>query len=442
MAITPASQAGDVSSILIARSKSPMKHKTLLSFFIISSILLISSCAIFIPGYSEYSSAKKYYQIGDYDSAVHAVSRSLQIKADNQKGIALLELAYPLAVKRHQSNIAKLNTLEDTSKWPDLVYEYEALESLGNQVELLKSILKIQMNYNLTLAVGDYSNELKKARPLAADYHYTEGMKYREDIAKKSQKEAAINFKLAQQFVANYKNAQELYEETRAAATITLLIRPFSGNNNLASFIRNQMMMQQSTASKEFLRIITRDQLRAILNEQGLVQAGITENNYIKIGQLSGADHILSATIVTTHRPVEKISEEGIKQKKEVVIRKEKYVDSTGVEKTKNIKGEVKATVNHYKKSAGATLNISYQITDINNSEAIFTGNLSGKENFFYEWATYDGDKRALSDRYKRLIEAENIFVTQNLANRLKVCCCKLIISFRKKCAWHNKSNE
>ena len=436
MAITPASQAGDVSSILIARSKSTMKHKTLLSFFIISSILLISSCAIFIPGYSEYSSAKKYYQIGDYDSAVHAVSRSLEIKADNQKGIALLELAYPLAVKRHQSNIAKLNTLEDTSKWPDLVYEYEALESLGNQVELLKSILKIQMNYNLTLAVGDYSNELKKARPLAADYHYTEGMKYREDIAKKSQKEAAINFKLAQQFVANYKNAQELYEETRAAATITLLIRPFSGNNNLASFIRNQMMMQQSTASKEFLRIITRDQLRAILNEQGLVQAGITENNYIKIGQLSGADHILSATIVTTHRPVEKISEKGIKQKKEVVIRKEKYVDSTGVEKTKNIKGEVKATVNHYKKSAGATLNISYQITDINNSEAIFTGNLSGKENFFYEWATYDGDKRALSDRYKRLVKREEIFAP-SIDNLIMKIAKSISVKFQRKVANH-----
>ena len=436
MAITPASQAGDVSSILIARSKSPMKHKTQLSFFIISSILLISSCAIFIPGYSEYSSAKKYYQIGDYDSAVHAISRSLQIKADNQKGIALLELAYPLAVTRHQSNIDRLKTLEDASKWPDLVYEYEALESLGNQVELLKSILKIQVNYNLTLAIGNYSDELKKARPLAADYHYTMGMKYRDDISKKSQKEAAINFKLAQQFVANYKNAQELYEETRAAATITLLIRPFSGNNNLASFIRNQMMMQQSTASKEFLRIITRDQLRAILNEQGLVQAGITENNYIKIGQLSGADHILSATIVTTHRPVEKISEEGIKQKKEVVIRKEKYVDSTGVEKTKNIKGEVKATVNHYKKSAGATLNISYQITDINNSETIFTGNLSGKENFFHEWATYDGDKRALSDRYKRLVKREEIFAP-SIDNLIMKIAKSISAKFQRKVANH-----
>ena len=32
--------------------------------------MLISSCAIFIPGYSEYSSAKKYYQIGDYDAKI------------------------------------------------------------------------------------------------------------------------------------------------------------------------------------------------------------------------------------------------------------------------------------------------------------------------------------------------------------------------------------
>ncbi|HJL58166.1 MAG: hypothetical protein HVK46_04575 [Pelagibacteraceae bacterium] len=413
-----------------------MKHKTQLSFFIISSILLICSCAIFIPGYSEYSSAKKYYQIGDYDSAVHAVSRSLQIKADNQKGISLLEIAYPLAVTRHQSNIDKLKTLEDASKWPDLVYKYEALESLGNQVELLKSILKIQMNYNLTLAIGDYSDELKKSRPLAADYHYTMGMKYQDDISKKSQKKAAINFKLAQKFVANYKNAQELYEETRAAATITLLIRPFNGNINLTSFIRNQMMMKQTTASKEFLRIITREQLRTILNEQGLVQAGISENNYIKIGQLSGADHILSATIVTTHRPVEKISEEQIKQKKEVVISKEKYVDSTGVEKTKKIKGEVKATVNYYKKSTGATLNISYQITDINNGETIFTGNLSGKENFFYEWATYDGDKRALSDRYKRLVNRKEIFAP-SIDNLTMKIAKSISAKFQRKVANH-----
>jgi hypothetical protein len=133
-------------------------------------------------------------------------------------------------------------------------------------------------------------------------------------------------------------NAQKLYEESREAATFTLLIRPFDGNRNISSYIRDQMMMKQSNASKEFLRIINRDQLETILNEQALVQSGITENNYMEIGKLSGADHILSATIVTTFRPVEKIIEEDIKQDKEVVLETEEYVDSTGVTKQKRSK--------------------------------------------------------------------------------------------------------
>ena len=51
-------------------------------------------------------------------------------------------------------------------------------------------------------------------------------------------------------------------------------------------------------------------------------------------------------------------------------------MDSAGVKKTKNIKGKVKATVKHFKKSTGATLNLSYQIIDVNNGEMIFKGSL------------------------------------------------------------------
>jgi hypothetical protein len=169
------------------------------------------------------------------------------------------------------------------------------------------------------------------------------------------------------------------------------------------------MMMQQTTASKEFLRIITRDQLRTILNEQGLVQAGITENNYMEISKLSGADHILSATIVTTYRPVEIINNE-ISQEREVTVRKESYVDSAGVKRTKNIKGKVKAKVKHFKKSTGATLNLSYQIMGANSGEMVFYGTVNKRENFLHEWATFKGDDRALSDYYKRLVKRQEVF--------------------------------
>tara|TARA_B110000116_G_scaffold102292_1_gene89002 strand:- start:99 stop:1736 length:1638 start_codon:yes stop_codon:yes gene_type:complete len=298
---------------------------------------------------------------------------------------------------------------EDKEKWSQLVDEYEALIRLGSEINRLRPVLLSAVNYNLILTAGDYTAELAEAKPRAADYHYTKGMDYREDITKQSQKQAAINFKLALKYVPGYMNAQELYEETKAAATFTLLIRPFDGPQSITGFIRNQMMMQQTTASKEFLRIITRDQLRTILNEQGLVQAGITENNYMEIGKLSGADHILSATIVTTYRPVEIINNE-ISQEREVTVRKESYVDSAGVKRTKNIKGKVKAKVKHFKKSTGATLNLSYQIMGINSGEMVFYGTVKKRENFLHEWATFKGDDRALSDYYKGLVKRQEVF--------------------------------
>ncbi|MBN4081248.1 hypothetical protein JYT44_02665 [Caldithrix abyssi] len=260
------------------------------------------------------------------------------------------------------------------------------------------------VNYNLDLSTRNYNDEIEKARPLAANYHYTLGIKYRQDKSKNSQKASAKQFNSALKFVSNFKNAKKLYEETRAAATITLMISPFNGQPNLADFIRDQIMMAQSNASKEFLLIITREQLGTILKEQGLVQAGITENNYMEIGKLSGANHILSGTLTTTYRPVQKISNEGIKQEKEGGVRTVKYVDSTGVEKTKKIKEDVKAMVTHYKKSTGVSLSLTYKIIDVNSGQTIFTGSVSNNANFFHEWATYEGDKRALSSFYKSLI--------------------------------------
>ena len=409
MAITRASQARDVSSILIARSNLIMKHKISLYYFLGIAILIFSSCAIFIPGYSDYASAKRFYAMRHYDSAVFSVSSSLRIKQDNPKGIALLEIAYPLAVHYHQARIENLETIEDKSKWPKLVREYEAIQKLGTEVQLLKPILQSGANYTLTLNVKDYTYALKEAKPLAADYHYSLGMKLREEATKQDQKSAAINFKSALQFVPGYLNAQELYDEARANATFTLLISHFRGDRNISEYLRGQMMIQQSGTSKEFLRIITREQLNTILNEQGLVQAGITENNYMEIGKLSGADHILSATIVTTHRPVEIIKNQ-ISQEREVTVRKESYVDSAGVNRTKNIKGKVKAKVKHFKKSTGATLNLSYQIMDVNSGEMVFYGTIKKRENFLHEWATFKGDDRALSDYYKRLVKQQEVF--------------------------------
>lgn len=368
------------------------------------------SCAVFIPGYSDYSSARKYYFKGQFDLAAQHLSKSLTLKPNNKKAIRLFELSYNSAVSEHQRKINRLLLIENKSKWPRLVTEYSSLIKLGDHVKRLKPMLKNTVNYDLELIVDDFSDKLSDAKPRAADYHYTLGLKFQDEADKENQKKAAINFRLSQNYIPGYLDSNELYERAKRNATYTLLIREFDGNRKYSSYIRDQIMLNQSNKSKEFLRIINRDELQTIFTELALVQSGITENNYLEIGELSGADHILSATMISNYQPAETITDTDIKQKKEVVIKKEAYVDSTGETKYKEIKGTVRATVDHYKKKSGATITLSYKIININNSKVLYNGEVKGRKNYFHEWATYEGDKRALSSKYRNLVKQKDEF--------------------------------
>ena len=143
---------------------------------ILLPIIIFSSCAIFITGYSEYKSAKNFYEEGNYDQAALYASRSLKLKAKNKKVLTLFENSYQLGVKEHKSNIKILETIEDGSKWPKLFYEYNALQNLNDELVSLKPIIKVGLKYNLDIPLQDYNEELNRIRPLAADYHYVRGL--------------------------------------------------------------------------------------------------------------------------------------------------------------------------------------------------------------------------------------------------------------------------
>ena len=386
------------------------KERMMKRIHLISISLFLMSCAIFIPGYSDFSSGKKYFSYGNYDKATYHLYRSLSIKPNNDKALKLFELTYDLAVEKQVEKISELSLKDDKSKWPIMVEEYKSLIKLGSYVNKLEPILKKVVNYDLNLKVNNYSSELSNANERSADYHYQLGLKFQDEPEKESQKQAAINFRLSQNYIPKYMNSQELYDKARENAIFTLVIQEFGGNKKYASYIRDQVILNQSKISKEFLKVINRDQLKTILSELALVQSGITENDYLELRRLSGADHILSASIITSHSPIEKISDKNIAQKKKVVIRTETYVDSSGESKKRNIKGTVKATVDHYKKRSNATITLTYKIVNMSDSVVLFSGEVKGRKDYFHEWATFKGDKRALSSQYKYLVTRKEQF--------------------------------
>ena len=121
------------------------------------------SCAIFIPGYSDYSSAKKYYKMGQFDMSAYHLSKSLTLKPNNKKAIDLFISSYNNSVNEHQQNIKKLLSINNKSKWPRLVTEYSMLIKLGSYVYTLQPILKNTVNYELELIVDNYDDKISEA---------------------------------------------------------------------------------------------------------------------------------------------------------------------------------------------------------------------------------------------------------------------------------------
>ena len=237
-------------------------------------------CSIFIGGYSEYQSAKKYYKNANYDQAAFLASKSIKNNFQKKSVVELFESAFIKSRNNYKLKILDIES-ENNINWPNLYFQYSGLQNLNNELKSLVSFLNNNGNYSIDLVPLDYQQKLDTIALLAADFKYLKGLEYRKSSDKDSQKLAAKSFKAVQDFVPGYKNSITLYEETRKAAIITLLVSRFDGDRNIVTYLREQIISSQNEYSKEFLQLVTRDQLGSIINERNLVVSCITDNKYL-----------------------------------------------------------------------------------------------------------------------------------------------------------------
>ncbi len=73
---------------------------------------------------------------------------------------------------------------------------------------------------------------------------------------------------------------------------------------------------------------------------------------------------------------------------------------------------------------------LNYRISNKTAKTALYSGSVKGKKDYFYEWANYKGDKRALSSKYSKLINRKEQFapseddfyleISRNIAKQLE----------------------
>ncbi len=384
------------------------KYKS--SFLLVIYCLISVSCAYFSAHGRAYKKAQSANKRGHYEKAVYASVDALLIKPDYEEVEKIMDEAFPKAIHEHHKKIDRLKSHQKDFYWDKILNELKILKNLKLSLEDLD-----HKNSQIWLSkadVRDYISEIDIAKNNAAEDHYQKGLSLKSNTDRESQKNAAQQFQVAQSFVNNYKDAQDFYLICKNAGTTRIAILPFSNKSgksrygsvgeNISSSIRSALLNDQ--AIMEFVNIIDRQQIDQIIKEQKLSQSGLVDSKTsLEIGKLLGVHQIISGevTYLTASKPEHLKNTQ--RYTKEVVIDTEAYTDDEGKQKSRNIYGEVRATVTTHSISASAQIRASYQVLHAETAQVLNSEMVSGSRQFNFTWATYNGDQRALSNEVKKL---------------------------------------
>jgi len=386
-------------------------------------MLFIASCS---QNGRLYHRANKAYQKGLYDTAVVNAVSSLRLKPDNAKAQELLVKAWDDCLKAREDKISRLEQSPDANKWDQVYKEYASLEELGRQVKSLPVLVNPHSGYQVLINIPDYGAKLSSSRDNAAETHYQAGIRYAKISNElEIQKKAALEFKAALSLIPGYKDAELRYDQARKLAVKRLAIQPFEDKSSthnhygaISDLLTDQVLSQimTATAGNEFLEIIARNQMDAVLAEQQLGASGmINEASTVRLGQLLGAHEILTGRILQINEAQERTVSINQEASAKVVIKKEKYTDEQGNEQEREVWGEVTCTYRKFTKTAGVSVSGSFSIIDVETGKIMLQESLESRFPWSESWCRkIAGDDRALNQNLKNLINKAEPFPPNN----------------------------
>lgn len=387
-------------------------------------LLILSGCS---KNVSLFKDAQKQFQQGNYEAALRSNAQSLKLKPNYQKAQELLPQIYQNAVKSRMDAIAKINKTNSDNKWDLLVPEYQALVNIFDTMDELPRLVHPKTKIPFMYDALDYNPQLQESKMGAAEYHYQIALqKARQSDDPDEQKEASKEFKIAMDFVPNYKDSASLYEQARKKAVKRIAIVPFENKTGdktrfggIADILMDNIIrtLIQDKSSAEYLEIINRTSVESVIQEQKLSVSGmVDEASTVRLGQLLGAHEILTGKILQVDVIPSRITSVQLKESATVEIeRGEADYDPNDDEDDnlpkKKIKQDVQCLYQKYTKVASARIMASFMITDVSSGTVKVQDTCVGSYEFSDTWARREsGDERALSPATKALIAKSEPF--------------------------------
>jgi len=384
-----------------------LNKTTLIGLFVISMLMIGCEAAQFT------SKGNACYSSGNYIDAVNNAVFALRVKPKHKNATALINKAYPEAIKKTDDAINDEKTTLAHAKDARTIEPAEKIVTdYKNLVTMIDNVKSLPSSITGKFEIKNYKPAYEDAKTAAAEAHYLEGDRLVALGGQDNSKNAAKHYKKCADFVPDYKDASTKYETARVGGVKRIAILAFDNKSGKTQFgpvgetvtdlIISKVM--NTDGATEFLEIITRDQLDKVLQEQKLNVSGIVdESTAASVGQILGVHEILTGQItqLMTYRPAVIIK--NYQDKRDIVLKQEKYMDN-GQEKVRDIHGTVTADIVEHDKETSSKITGSYKIIDVKTGKLKKADTFTEEFKFTCQWATHQGDDRAMSSSTKKLV--------------------------------------
>ena len=316
------------------------------------------------------TSSKQQFEKGNYEKAVALSIKKLRKKPDNGKQKAILKAAYGYAVQVSEQKIKQQQQSTDRIKWDAVIAQYRKMQQLYTDLLQCPGCLAV-------VSPVDLQNELNEALAAGAQVYVEEGQKALATKEKEGGRLAYRHFAQAKAYQNNYGNIDRMLNDARIQGTEVIGVSriPVSSKGlelNTAFFL--QQLTQAMNDLNYFFAVFAPV-------EQLVEQQQVPD----QVVDLSFDDYYIGQTYVKEIR--ESLVRDSVKVGE--------VTDSLG--KKYAVYGEVKADLQRYEKTieSGGLLNIA--IVDPNNQSILFQQKIPSTTVWENDWATYQGDKRALT---------------------------------------------
>lgn len=332
-------------------------------------LLFICACLVF-----SCSSKKGYLDRNDADNSLQEAVKKIKKNPEDEKATEAIPQLYNLIKKKHLDQIAAYNQSQQLNKWDNIVNEYEYLQAAYNAIMNAPAAFKL-------VNPESYSSNLVEVKDSAAAAYYENGNSYLDKPGRDNAKAAYAAFKKTGKFVPGYKDINEKLQKAYENAIINVIINPVQDNS---FFSNNGWGNYGMNYSNEYFQ-------QKLLQDLGNYNSSparyynMWDARRLNVTPDWNVDFRVKSILV----PNPQTTYSTRIANKQIQI----GTDTAG----RPVYNNVSATINMTKISFVSRANLEVNITDMTSRRNMSYRNYNEEYKWEQESATFNGDRRALS---------------------------------------------